>query len=90
MPKIQVSVTEEQMAELKQEVREEFERGWSHEKLLEFMKTTASISLRELMWKYDITSRYEALRDIPVKDLSDHEKFIVATYWMMYESFGRR
>lgn len=90
MPKLEVSITKEQMDDIREDCRKEFEREWSYDKLMEFLKNTQSISLQEYLWKYGIYARYEALKGKKIEDLNSHERFVVATYWMMYESFGRR
>lgn len=84
MKKISVTIGEEQMKEIRDGVRAEWEDDWNEEKLKEWLKTSESISIQDYLNQYGIVARYSELRDKSVRDLSDHERIICMLYWMRY------
>ena len=88
MPKIEMEITDAQMKQIKEDVRAQMEHDFNHEKLMEFLKQTNSISFQEYIYKYGIGDRVDALKERQVKSLSDHEKLLLATYWMMCTRLG--
>ena len=89
MAKIEVEISEQQMAQIKGEAKEEWNATWSRQKLLDYLRDTPAISAMELLREYGVYDRYEKLKDKPVGDLTRHERLICSLYWTMYESFGR-
>ncbi len=88
--KLEMQVTEEQLNVIRDAVRKEIEEEITDKKLAEYLKTTRSISIQHYICQYGVYSRAEELGDKKVKDLSDHEKLILALRWMLFDSIGRR
>lgn len=78
-----VKLTEEESANLKAEVRKEMEYDFNYEKLMEYLSTTHSIGFQEYICKYGLIDRVEKINNMKVGDLTDHQKMLLACYWLM-------
>lgn len=81
--KIVVSISEEELANIKKEVREDLEHEFNSEKLMEYLKRSHDVSFQEYLWNFGLSHRIDELKDTKVKDLTDSQKLLLATYWFM-------
>lgn len=84
MPRrIEVTVSDNTLAELKHEIRSEVEHNFNYEKLMEYLKTTNDISFKEYIDQYGILDRIRKLEEMKVGDLSFNQKLLLGTYWLI-------
>lgn len=89
MPRIEVSIPEDQMQKIKDGIRTEVERNFDYEKLMEYLKKQNDVSFTEYLWKYGIMDRVEKLKDVKVGDLSENQKLMLCVYWIISQDFRR-
>lgn len=83
---INVNISGDEELKLMKRVKDEIHDELTEEAIENFIKNNRDINVLELIRLFNISNKYESLKEIPIKHLTKNEKFICMLYWMIYEN----